>query len=129
MHRRFRDELATGRHASGELQLCAGLPVYGIRIDRAAFRAFRVVGMSAVPEAVGRPGSRACTAAAPFDRADGSPLDALVECPECGLPAEIVDRRVVDSTAGPVEHVKTLCVHRHWFLLPAEWVPGLAHSS
>jgi len=39
----------------------------------------------------------------------------LTHCPdpECGLPAEIVDRFVLYSTAGPVEHLRTYCVVRH----------------
>jgi hypothetical protein len=33
----------------------------------------------------------------------------LTRCLECGAPAEIADRFPVDSTAGPVELVKTFC--------------------
>jgi hypothetical protein len=43
----------------------------------------------------------------------------LVACPECGAPAEIEWRSALDSTAGPVETAKVLCVDRHWFLMPA----------
>lgn len=43
----------------------------------------------------------------------------LTVCPECMAPAEVVDRFHEDSTGGPVEHVKLLCVDRHWFLGPA----------
>jgi len=39
----------------------------------------------------------------------------IVGCPECGAPAEIVDRFELASTNGPVEHVKVLCIQRHWF--------------
>lgn len=39
-------------------------------------------------------------------------------CPECGAPAEVLDRWVLESTGGPVEHLKVTCVLRHWFLLP-----------
>jgi hypothetical protein len=42
----------------------------------------------------------------------------LSVCPECGEPAEIQWRAVLESTGGPVEHAKVLCVRRHWFLLP-----------
>jgi hypothetical protein len=42
----------------------------------------------------------------------------LTDCPECGLPAEIVDRMVLRSTDGPVEHIKTRCVTGPWFLTP-----------
>ena len=41
-------------------------------------------------------------------------------CPECGAPAEITDRVVLESTAGPMEHVRVTCARRHWFLLPVE---------
>lgn len=40
-------------------------------------------------------------------------------CPECGALAEVTDRSVLEGTEGPVEHVRVLCVARHWFLLPA----------
>jgi hypothetical protein len=36
-----------------------------------------------------------------------------VTCPACGQPAEIRDRRVLGSTNGPVEHVKTRCDAGH----------------
>lgn len=46
-------------------------------------------------------------------------MDATT-CPECGAPAEITDRDALESTDGPVEHVRVLCVRRHWFLLSTE---------
>jgi hypothetical protein len=39
-------------------------------------------------------------------------------CPECGAPAEVTRRSALESTDGPVEHVKIQCVRRHWFLMP-----------
>jgi hypothetical protein len=39
-------------------------------------------------------------------------------CPECGALAEVKWREVAESTDGPVEHAKVVCVRRHWFLLP-----------
>lgn len=39
-------------------------------------------------------------------------------CPECGAPAEITFRTALESTGGPMEHVKLQCVRRHWFLMP-----------
>ena len=42
----------------------------------------------------------------------------LTRCPECGLPAEVVDRDVWESTDGPVEHVTVRCVARHRFVMP-----------
>lgn len=44
----------------------------------------------------------------------------LTVCPRCAQPAEILWRSVLASTEGPVEHAKILCIHRHWFLLPAD---------
>ncbi len=43
-------------------------------------------------------------------------------CPECGRPAEVVDRFVLDSTDGPVEHAHVRCVDRHHFRLPVEYL-------
>jgi hypothetical protein len=44
----------------------------------------------------------------------------LTPCPECGLPAEIEHRSVLQSTDGPVEHVKTRCATGHWFFMEAQ---------
>ena len=52
----------------------------------------------------------------------------LVVCPECSAPAEVVDRFVLPSTDGPVEHVKVVCLVRHWFLLPATSLP-VVHAA
>jgi hypothetical protein len=41
-------------------------------------------------------------------------------CPECGELAQVQDRAVLESTSGPVEHAKVMCVRRHWFLLPVD---------
>lgn len=38
----------------------------------------------------------------------------FVTCPDCGEIAEVRDRFVLPSTDGPVEHVQTLCVARHF---------------
>lgn len=42
----------------------------------------------------------------------------FTSCPECEAPAEVEWRAVLESTDGPVEHVKVRCVQAHWFLLP-----------
>jgi hypothetical protein len=42
----------------------------------------------------------------------------LTTCPQCGNVAEIIARDVFESTDGPVEHAKVVCVERHWFLMP-----------
>ena len=44
----------------------------------------------------------------------------LIPCPECGLPAEVQHRTILQSTDGPVEHVKTRCVTGHWFFMEAQ---------
>jgi hypothetical protein len=43
-------------------------------------------------------------------------MDATT-CPECGAPAEVTDRFTLESTDGPMEHVRVMCVRRHWFLM------------
>jgi hypothetical protein len=52
----------------------------------------------------------------------------LIACPDpvCGAPAEVVDKFVASSTQGPVVHLRTHCVGRHSFLVPADRVsdPG-----
>jgi hypothetical protein len=40
-------------------------------------------------------------------------------CPECGLIAEVIQRYVLQSTGGPVEHVRTQCAAGHYFNMPA----------
>jgi hypothetical protein len=44
----------------------------------------------------------------------------LVDCPTCGLPAEITDRFSLGGAPEPVEHVKVMCVRRHWYTLPVD---------
>lgn len=57
----------------------------------------------------------------------------LTRCPECGAIAEIVRRVVLQSTDGPIEHVRMECVARHWFLLPtaavADVVPPIERAA
>jgi hypothetical protein len=47
----------------------------------------------------------------------GTVLPELIACPEpgCGVPAGVVERFVLPSTGGPVEHVKTWCLDGHGF--------------
>lgn len=40
--------------------------------------------------------------------------------PACGAVAEIVDRFALSSTDGALDHAKVVCLHRHWFMLPAQ---------
>ena len=48
-------------------------------------------------------------------------LDSI-PCPQCGAPARITELFWLDSTDGPVEHLKTVCVDHHWFTPRAETV-------
>jgi hypothetical protein len=50
------------------------------------------------------------------------PALRMAGCPECGAPAEVTDEGTVASTDGLISLVRTLCVRRHWFLLPADRV-------
>jgi hypothetical protein len=49
-------------------------------------------------------------------------------CPEegCAVPAEVVDRRVLDSTDGPVEHIDLVCILGHRFFMPVDQLPMAA---
>lgn len=58
-----------------------------------------------------------------------SPTEPLVECPACGLPAEVSDRFTLGGAPGPVEHVKLVCVMRHWFTIPADQTAAAAPQS
>jgi hypothetical protein len=44
----------------------------------------------------------------------------ILDCPTCAAPAEVEWSSSLDSSAGPVEHVKIRCVAKHWFLLPRD---------
>jgi hypothetical protein len=46
-------------------------------------------------------------------------MDATT-CPECGAPAEVTDRFALESTDGPIEHLRLQCAGRHWFLMSTE---------
>jgi hypothetical protein len=50
-------------------------------------------------------------------------LGALVDCPTCGLPAEVTDRFTLGGAPGPIDHVKVVCVRRHWYTLPVDMFP------
>jgi hypothetical protein len=44
----------------------------------------------------------------------------LVGCPACAAPAEVVDRFVLASTDGPIEHATVVCASRHRFTVLVE---------
>ena len=52
----------------------------------------------------------------------------LTTCPDCGAPAEVLDRFVLESTDGPAEHLRVFCLARHHFMLPAEMLSRSAGS-
>lgn len=55
--------------------------------------------------------------------------ERLLDCPTCGLPAEITDRFILDSTDGPLEHVKLVCPARHWYTPPIDSLPTPRRNS
>jgi hypothetical protein len=50
-------------------------------------------------------------------------------CPECDLPAEVIDRFSLSSTNGPMAHIKIACLAGHVFTPPAEDVTFLDHPA
>jgi hypothetical protein len=50
-------------------------------------------------------------------------------CPECGAPAAVLDRHVLESTDGPVEHARVVCLDRHRFFLPVAGLRTEAGSA
>jgi hypothetical protein len=44
----------------------------------------------------------------------------MVGCPACAAPAEVVERFVLDSTDGPIEHATVRCADRHRFTVLVE---------
>jgi hypothetical protein len=53
----------------------------------------------------------------------------LTTCPECGAPAEVRDRHVLESTDGPIEHARIRCVQRHFFFLPLEHLTSTGRGA
>ncbi len=48
----------------------------------------------------------------------------FIDCPTCGLPAEVEHRYTVTSTDGPLESAKIRCPRGHWFNGPLESLIG-----
>jgi hypothetical protein len=44
----------------------------------------------------------------------------FVACPECSMTAAVQHWGRVESTDGPIGHVKVTCVNQHWFLMSAD---------
>lgn len=53
----------------------------------------------------------------------------LTRCPECGAPAEITRRDVLESTDGPIEHVGVRCIQKHIFLMPTFLLDRISQSQ
>jgi hypothetical protein len=55
----------------------------------------------------------------------------IVTCPDhdCPAPAEVLDRWDFSSTDGPIEHIKTLCLHRHTLTVPTAWLTDTQVSA
>lgn len=41
----------------------------------------------------------------------------ILDCEECGMPAEVVDTFVLESTSGNVTHEKVRCIQQHWYYM------------
>ena len=52
----------------------------------------------------------------------------IVGCPECNQAAEVLERFALESTDGPIEHVRLSCLVRHHFLMPAEMLSRAASN-
>ena len=44
----------------------------------------------------------------------------IVDCPTCGAPAEVQPWTFPRQASVPVQHVQTLCVRQHSYLLPRD---------
>jgi hypothetical protein len=44
----------------------------------------------------------------------------FVSCPDCSMIASVQWAGCLESTEGPVGHVRVTCVDRHWFLMPVD---------
>jgi hypothetical protein len=44
----------------------------------------------------------------------------IVACPERSMTAAMQRGDRVESTDGPIDHVRITCANRHWFLMPAD---------
>jgi hypothetical protein len=53
----------------------------------------------------------------------------IVACPECTSPAEITDRFMLPSTAGPVDHVVLDCAAGHHFRMAADRLTADASAT
>jgi hypothetical protein len=49
----------------------------------------------------------------------------ITACPQpgCALPTEILDRMLIASTGGPLEHARLACLGGHRFFMPTHMLP------
>jgi hypothetical protein len=58
-----------------------------------------------------------------------APSAIPLDCPSCGLPAQIVDRFTLSGSPGAVEHIKIRCGAGHWFTAPVDSLQGHGSSD
>ena len=73
--------------------------------------------------AAGRPATRT-GAGRLATRTGGKPMPALVPCPGCGVPAEIIERFSLPSTDGLADHIVVGCAAGHHFRMAADRLPA-----
>ena len=49
-------------------------------------------------------------------------MSDTIPWPQCGAPAQSTERFWLDATDGPIEHLKTGCLSKHWLIPLAEMV-------
>jgi hypothetical protein len=49
-----------------------------------------------------------------------TPYLEFASCPACSMIASAQWAGCLESTEGPITHVRVTCVHQHWFLMPAD---------
>jgi hypothetical protein len=54
------------------------------------------------------------------------PGPVLNDCPQCGLPAQILAYWSFDSGDGPVEHLEIRCALSHGFIVPTSTLGAAA---
>lgn len=59
-----------------------------------------------------------------FSPQPGTEIPTLIDCPDCGRPAEVVESFVLNGTDGGVPHLRTMCTQRHHFMLPEYLLHG-----
>ena len=49
-----------------------------------------------------------------------APCLEFLSCPDCSMIATPQWATCLESTEGPITHVRVTCVQQHWFLMPAD---------